>query len=56
VRGIRTASEKATGYCPAFDVTPPDLVTGFILDRGVFAPEALAGYFERPAPDGLTSR
>jgi methylthioribose-1-phosphate isomerase len=56
VRGIRTASEKATAFYPAFDITPPDLVTGFILDHGVFAPEALAGYFARPAPDGLTSR
>jgi len=55
VRGIRTAAEHATGYYPAFDVTPPDLVTGFILDRGVFAPGGLAAYFERPAPDGTTA-
>lgn len=48
-RGIRTAAERATGYYPAFDITPPDLVSGFILDRGVFAPDALAGYFAAPA-------
>jgi methylthioribose-1-phosphate isomerase len=49
VRGIRTATEGATGYYPAFDVTPPDLVTGFILDRGVFAPDGLADYFAKDA-------
>lgn len=49
VRGIRTATEKATGYYPAFDVTPPDLATGFILDRGVFTPDALADYFSADA-------
>jgi methylthioribose-1-phosphate isomerase len=55
VRGVRTAAKAATGYYPAFDVTPPDLATGFILDRGVFAPDDLAAYFERPAPDGPTT-
>jgi methylthioribose-1-phosphate isomerase len=43
--GRRTATLKARGYYPAFDVTPPDLVTGLVTDRGVFAPGALADYF-----------
>jgi methylthioribose-1-phosphate isomerase len=30
---------------PAFDATPPDLVTRIVTDRGAFAPEAIAGYF-----------
>lgn len=51
-RGVRTASERATGYYPAFDVTPPDLATGFVLERGVFAPRDVATYFDAPAPTG----
>lgn len=49
-RGVRTASERAAGYYPAFDVTPPDLATGFILERGVFAPGEVAAYFDPPGP------
>lgn len=45
--GMRTASPKAAGYYPAFDVTPPDLVAGVVTDRGVFKPDRLAEYFER---------
>ncbi|HEX8940754.1 MAG TPA: s-methyl-5-thioribose-1-phosphate isomerase [Candidatus Limnocylindrales bacterium] len=43
--GVRTATEKAQGYYPAFDVTPPDLVAGVVTDRGVFAADRLADYF-----------
>jgi methylthioribose-1-phosphate isomerase len=49
-RGVRTATERASGYYPAFDVTPPDLATGFVLERGVFAPGRLAAYFDTPTP------
>lgn len=47
-RGIRTATERAVGFYPAFDVTPPDLVTGFVFERGVFAPGEVAGYYDAP--------
>lgn len=49
-RGVRTATNAhgVRALYPAFDVTPPDLATGFILDRGVFGPGELASYFERP--------
>lgn len=47
-RGVRTASPQAHGYYPAFDVTPPDLLTGFVTDRGVFAPGAVPEYFVNP--------
>jgi methylthioribose-1-phosphate isomerase len=43
--GIRTATYLARGYYPAFDITPPDLVTAFVTDRGLFAPDRLASYF-----------
>jgi len=43
IKGVSTslghmqwAPEKAEGYNPAFDVTPAELVSGWILDTGVF--------------------
>lgn len=33
-------------FNPAFDVTPADLITGIITERGVFKPEELAAHFE----------
>ncbi|WP_031468907.1 methylthioribose-1-phosphate isomerase [Sciscionella sediminilitoris] len=44
--GNRTASERATGIYPAFDVTPPELVGAIGTDRGVFAPERVRGYYQ----------
>jgi methylthioribose-1-phosphate isomerase len=44
--GTRTATLRARGSYPAFDVTPPEFVSGVITDRGVFSPYALAAYFE----------
>lgn len=48
VRGVRGsfgtiewASSKADVYNPAFDVTPNNLVTGWILDRGIFNQEQI---------------
>jgi methylthioribose-1-phosphate isomerase len=32
-------------YNPAFDVTPAELVSGIITERGVFAPQELARRF-----------
>ena len=32
-------------YNPAFDVTPADLITGIITERGIFTPGELAGAF-----------
>lgn len=42
--GVRTARDGVKGYYPAFDVTPPELVTGVVTDRGIFAPQSLAEY------------
>ncbi|GIH96002.1 s-methyl-5-thioribose-1-phosphate isomerase [Planobispora siamensis] len=39
--GRRTAAEGVTGYYPAFDVTPPHLVTGIVTERGIHRPDAL---------------
>ena len=47
--GVRTAMEGVKGYYPAFDVTPPSLVTGVVTDQGIFPPDALPRYFETGA-------
>jgi methylthioribose-1-phosphate isomerase len=44
--GRRTASDRVRGLYPAFDVTPPRFVTSVVTDRGVFAPDRLADYYE----------
>ncbi len=42
--GVKTARDGVKGYYPAFDITPPELVTGVVTDRGVFSPFALSDY------------
>jgi methylthioribose-1-phosphate isomerase len=37
-RGVVTAPEGAGAYNPAFDVTPCDLIAGFITEKGVVRP------------------
>jgi methylthioribose-1-phosphate isomerase len=32
-------------YNPAFDVTPADLITGIITERGVFKPQEIGKQF-----------
>lgn len=43
--GVRTAAEGVKGYYPAFDITPPHLVSGVVTDRGIYAPYDLNRYF-----------
>lgn len=47
--GVKTARDGVKGYYPAFDVTPPELVTGVVTDRGVFSPFRLSEYGTRDA-------
>lgn len=42
--GHPTANQEVKGYYPAFDITPPDLVTGVVTDQGIFAPKDLDKY------------
>jgi methylthioribose-1-phosphate isomerase len=42
---IRTAIHDIDGYYPAFDITPPHLISAICTDRGVFAPHAIREYF-----------
>ncbi len=38
----RITPENTEIYNPAFDMTPADLITGIITERGIFCPEDLA--------------
>ena len=46
--GVRTAKADSTvkGYYPAFDMTPPSLITGIVTNKGIFKPEDLYHYFD----------
>lgn len=45
---IRTAAvgQGIKGYYPAFDMTPPDLITRIVTEKGVLSPFELHKYFE----------
>ncbi|MHA6803992.1 translation initiation factor eIF-2B alpha/beta/delta subunit family protein [Salinifilum ghardaiensis] len=43
--GTRTASHRATGLYPAFDVTDPQLVTTIVTDRGAYPPDRVGEYW-----------
>lgn len=42
--GTPTANQKVKAYYPAFDITPPELVTGVITDTGILSPFELDKY------------
>jgi methylthioribose-1-phosphate isomerase len=43
--GVRTAMEGVKGYYPAFDITPPNLVSAVVTAKGVFSPYDLVKNF-----------
>lgn len=45
-RGIKTTLEGVKGYYPAFDITPPKLISGVVTDRGVYSPYDLKSYYD----------
>jgi len=45
-RGIKTTLEGVKGYYPAFDITPPKLISGVVTDRGIYSPYDLKRYYE----------
>jgi methylthioribose-1-phosphate isomerase len=51
VNGVRVAPEGIDVLNPAFDVTPAELITGFITDRGLMRPP-----FRIAAPVSSTGR
>lgn len=44
--GTRTAIQGVKGYYPAFDMTPPSLISGIVTDKGIFSPYDLKRYFD----------
>ena len=44
--GVKTARDGVKGYYPAFDITPPELVSGVVTDLGIFSPNDLWRYVE----------
>ena len=42
--GVRTAASGVQGYYPAFDVTPPSLISGVVTDLGIYSPYDLPRY------------
>lgn len=49
-RGQLTAPRDASVWNPAFDVTPAELITGIITDKGVFNPREIANVFVASKP------
>ena len=47
--GVKTARDGVKGYYPAFDVTPPELITGVVTDKGILSPYRLSDYGDRDA-------
>ena len=44
--GVKTAADGVKGYYPAFDITPPQLITGVATDLGIYSPYELKKYLE----------
>ena len=44
-RGIRTTIDGVKAVYPAFDITPPHLISGVVTDKGVYVPYVLDRYF-----------
>ncbi len=44
--GVKTAADGVKGYYPAFDITPPHLVTGVVTDAGIYSPDSLWKYYD----------
>lgn len=46
--GTRITGDKVNGFYPAFDLTPTDLITGIITNRGIITPGQVDGYWTLP--------
>lgn len=44
--GIKNTLEGVEGYYPAFDITPPELVSAVVTDQGIYSPYNLKEYFK----------
>jgi methylthioribose-1-phosphate isomerase len=44
--GVPTVMQGVKGFYPAFDATPPHLVSGVVTDRGIYSPYDLNRYYK----------
>ncbi len=49
--GVRTAKEGVAGFYPAFDITPPNLVSAVVTSKGIFSPYNLRETFGGTIPN-----
>ncbi len=45
---VRTAVPGARAYYPAFDVTPPHLISAIVTDKGIYPPHLISTYYRHP--------
>ena len=50
-RGVPICLPQVKAIYPAFDVVPPQLISGVVTDKGVFAPRLLDRYFDSEVKD-----
>lgn len=46
--GVRITGQKVKGFYPAFDITPSELVTAVVTDRGILPPLEVGSYWTLP--------
>ncbi|MEQ8200759.1 MAG: s-methyl-5-thioribose-1-phosphate isomerase [Syntrophomonadaceae bacterium] len=46
--GVKITGAKVQGFYPAFDLTPPSLVTAIVTDRGILIPYEVGEYWSKP--------
>jgi methylthioribose-1-phosphate isomerase len=46
IGGVRSAPAEVSGLYPAFDCTPPELITRIVTDRGAFRAQEIATYVD----------
>lgn len=45
-RGVRITGTEVKAVYPAFDLTPPELITSIVTDKGIFLPEKISDYWK----------
>ncbi len=46
-RGIKNTLDGVKAYYPAFDITPPHLISGVVTDKGIYSAYDLKNYFSK---------
>ena len=44
--GRKHTMDGVKGYYPAFDITPPSLISGVVTDKGIYSPYDVARYYQ----------